>query len=124
MTRPIKFRAWEKPAEKFAGKMWYDNDLGFIGYCLSFAHKDEYEVMQFTGLLDKNGKEIYEDDIVRIRHPRDVGGDFEDTVGRVFYDDELGGFYHGNSEGRPPKRFWEYCEVIGNIYENPELINI
>lgn len=78
-------------------------------------------VGQYTGLKDKKEKEIYEDDIVRVKHPRALrGGDFYNSIGRVFWSEDS--WYHGNDCGRPPKRMWEYCEVIGNKSDNSELL--
>lgn len=112
--REIKFRAWNgvemsEPFDLNKG----DPDTFPLGLPL----------MQYTGLKDKNGKEIYENDIVNIKHPHDVGGDFGDTNGRVFWYDEEGAWYHGNQSGRPPKQMWKYCEVIGNIYETEHLLH-
>lgn len=76
------------------------------------------ELLQFTGLKDLNGTEIYEGDIVKGQHPVDF--EKRPFIGRVFYWD--GAWYHGFHNDRPPKRMWEYVEVIGNIYENPELL--
>lgn len=72
--------------------------------------------LQFTGLLDKNGKEIYEGDIVRI------SDDFIEIMEWVGDGDWMGekqplvGFVHHQSIYKKP------IEVIGNIYENPELV--
>lgn len=89
-----------------------------------YAEGEDVDLMQYTGLLDKNGVEIYEGDIVRVQHPLDMSGDFRDTVGGVFWWKEEGGWYHGNSNGRPPKRMWQYCEIIGNVWEHPDLIKL
>ncbi len=86
---------------------------------------DKYELMQFTGLLDKNGKEIYEGDILRHYGGgttngkpsyRDFSFGFENISGSGEYDDWTG--YGYSFEEDPAK-----CEAIGNIYENPELLS-
>ena len=71
---------------------------------------DNLIVEQFTGLHDKNGKEIYEGDIVT------------DGVGKykIIYDLKLAGYQPYCIFRDDPEN---YCEVIGNIYENPELIS-
>ena len=111
--RDIRFKVWEKPQEGFKGKMWTDDDPKFWAECL-MNKKDEYELLQFTGLKDKNGVSIYEGDIVK------------------FWDDNLVG-----SKWRKEEVMWrnyqwiiygtEYIndkilEVIGNIYENGDLL--
>jgi uncharacterized phage protein (TIGR01671 family) len=78
---------------------------------------DKYEWLEYTGLLDKNGKEIYEGDIVK---DGNYVGVVEWGVGRA-------GFIAtgGNQSMAMTTRFGSKakdCEVIGNIYENPELI--
>jgi uncharacterized phage protein (TIGR01671 family) len=90
--------------------------------CL-YSH-DGWYVMQFTGLHDKNGKEIYEGDILRIEHP------YKDReyIGEVVYEYYMfmvNGFYFTHYDN-PSDAFEEmkYVEVIGNIYENPELLKV
>ena len=128
--RDIKFRAYDK----FAEKMMDDEDIGVLpsndtigtnsygNITLINASNEYYVIMQYTGLNDKNGTEIYDGDIVMVTHPHDTTGDFTGTHGQVFYDDTEGAWYHVGHHGRPPKRMWEYCEVVGNIYENPTLL--
>ena len=78
-------------------------------------YPEEIVLMQYTGLKDKNGKEIYEGDI--------LNGDFPDVV---FWDNDRGQWGLRNSEN-PDDTLWEIKrdnnpEIIGNIYENPELL--
>lgn len=78
----------------------------------------ETDIMQYTGLKDKNGKEVYEGDIIQWPHLK------SSSPVEVYYNDSEFVFV-----GRPVDRNEETeswldskCEVIGNIYENPELI--
>lgn len=83
---------------------------------------DSETVGQYTGLKDRNGVKIFEGDIV----------DFGFGRGEVWFDD--GTFKHtfiekGEDGGlinsvRPSKRFWDKVEIIGNIHDNPELLEV
>ncbi len=108
MTREIKFRVWE-PGTKI---MFVPNSLP--NPTASPDHTGSY-TMQFTGLLDKNGHEIYEGDIV----------DYYGQHIQVIFMDKYGAFGLCGLEkwdcGYLPQMMGE-IEVIGNIYENLELL--
>ena len=75
--------------------------------------------MQYTGLKDKNGKEIYEGDIVKIKsNPLDM-------IGYIIYDEYDLAFELRDDENESQECLWyqeQELEVIGNIYDNPELL--
>jgi len=111
----IKFRIFDKKKKKmfYSDTGWQGSD-GFIefvniytGYSDSDEWKEYSELMQFTGLKDKNGKEIYIGDIVRINDEPDENCSSVDDITNIGW---LKGFIGRN---RP-------VEVIGNIYEQEE----
>lgn len=79
--------------------------------------------MQFTGLCDKNGKEIYEGDILIV--PSGYGGDmeFEEYVGIIKYDAPEYWIKPRTKKHQGQDFQWCELEIIGNIHENPELLN-
>jgi uncharacterized phage protein (TIGR01671 family) len=107
--REIKFRAWNK----LENKMEYF-DLEDIDYR---CRPEYYELMQFIGLLDKNGKEIYEGDIVKIPN-----GDICEIIYKMSNDSS--GFIAKPKQSLYQINFYAYFtgEVIGDIYSNPELM--
>lgn len=149
--RPIKFRAWDKVGKQMFyryPRRWeemtsketslmtmdlealaisLDGDLYMLDECgrYDYPKRDEFELMQFTGLLDKNGKEIYEGDIVQDKEASMKG---VDEFGEIVFID---GKFQLKSPCFPASLGFNYfdlvnCidhfEVIGNIYESPELI--
>lgn len=111
--RPIKFRAWIE--DRF---VYDDGHLGyFFGQIDVFALVGGKPILeQFTGLLDKSGKEIYEGDILRIRDK--WSEPVMDKVNvKVFFQE--GAFW---VNGSLLADCCVYSEVIGNIHENPELL--
>jgi len=128
--RKIKFRAWHKEQ----GKMYSAEEMGQGQLTLmpdgrGFANihsvskrlseiddNQKMIALQFTGLHDKNGKEIYEGDLLCYHD-----SDEEPEIGLVFFNEgiwQLGpkDYIMGLSE-------FDIFKIIGNIYENPELIN-
>ena len=124
--REIKFRAWDEEDESMVDWGIIIDD-GFHKYL-------SCELMQFTGLKDKNGKEVYEGDVVKTHFAG------EDLIGEIEYVDKWAKFCfgalnkHGCGIAFDPESvfYWYYaeddeegtsiCEVIGNIYETPQIL--
>lgn len=140
MNREIKFRAWHKPTKtmmvgvgvlpmlgvlELAGEKKV-GDMGAFEKQYTYYIPNAVEVMQFTGLHDKNGKEIWEGDICLVPNYNcdPSNGDNPNEIGDV-------AFFNAKFNLRLPKQMYEplsyytddeHLEVIGNIYENPELL--
>lgn len=114
--RPIKFRAWDVVNNEMLSWNEVDNldDDGTMPF-RQIVSCAAYQLMQFTGLKDKNGKEIYEGDIVK--YPGLLGG-------VVKFNDKYAGWrlhFTSCSYGMNIHHKNDY-EIIGNIYETSELI--
>jgi len=113
MKREIKFRAWH-PLNK---EMLYPYATGFSSILTSgdlLNRFDPEHLMQFTGLFDRLGKEIYEGDIIQLN----------DIICPITFNDGAFQMVTLESQGRSNaiQDRVRHFEVIGNIYENPELI--
>jgi len=132
MNRPIKFRVWDKLAER----MIYphnDNQQHFIIDLNGRFHNlqngsggDDYVIQQYTGLTDNNDKEIYEGDILIYK-----SGSIPTTgvIGQVLYEADEGGYiFQWERKGPNQHHINLNCDVafesviIGNIFEHSELL--
>ena len=125
--REIKFRAWSERYEKM------DNDYMMSGGWENcqlddfFNRDDGIVVMQYTGLKDKNGKEIYEGDICHVNENQteDMSFDMLGAYGEfgvvIFNEDGCFGMKLTDTK-RIMKIDDEDIEIIGNKFENPELL--
>ena len=119
-----KFRAWLKNDKEMIDVdeiHWFNGELDIIGDYITFVRKaDEIELMQSTGLKDKNGEEIFEGDILKSNK----------YITSVFY--ERGAYcveFRRNANVMVTMNVISFIEkyktkVIGNIYENPELLEV
>ena len=129
--REIKFRVWDKNIPKTVGEL--ENPTGEMVEWDYIKESDylidgingKYPIMQYTGLKDKNGKEVYTGDILKLE-------DCGEALYEVKYFDYV--YAYGVERINPQKGDWidkrleelysEGIEVIGNIYENKELLEI
>ena len=127
--REIKFRAWDDKEEIMTNFSFSDikhdglvplyvNEHGIDGYC--DLQSDGIHIMQFTGLRDKNGVEIDEGDVVQMFGDYGEKRRCEVLFGDGYWIPLVRVEYGYNAIDRYDA---EYFEVIGNIYENKELLN-
>lgn len=131
--REIKFRAWDKELNRMCDVI----QLGVRDIIVNSIEEDEisgflpidrFEIMQYTGLKDKNGTEIYEGDIIRTH---------ENRIQKVIWNNNGFKLEYKFKRSYLGESYWEIrkdielsethnkrwgIEVIGNIYENPEFL--
>jgi uncharacterized phage protein (TIGR01671 family) len=134
MKREIKFRFWRPDGVMISDHEGWVENIG-INEALKYSAEYGYKIMQYTGLKDKNGKEIYEGDVLTCPH-YPANGSMHYLYHKVMWDEKLSLFKAvsiGNPEGEEIKAhgnpmLWVYLksepkgEVIGNIYETPSLL--
>lgn len=134
MNREIKFRAWNSLQNRYDQRFPLElKDFGDLGYTLTHKYNG-FIFQQYTGLKDKNGKEIYEGDICFVKRPNTFFSKGENMI--VEYNENnccfmykynrsdwnwcfgnSGHYLIGKNNGNST-----VCEIIGNIYENPNLL--
>lgn len=125
--REILFKAKGQTDDK-----WH---IGFLanlygGICIIRENEHEWickpeTICQYTGLKDKNGKLIFENDVVGFwdTYSTENGYAEADCIGKVVWDDETLSFQVTERLSAESYEVLDECSVIGNIFDNPELIN-
>ena len=123
MDDNLKFRKWDKQAKTMS-------DVEVLDLRPGQTYTDNPVIMQATGLRDVNSKEIYEGDILKLTSAANYD---EAKYVEVKYSSQYGGFIvlpskeylsEGLYDGYGKDGFYhEYPKIVGNIYQNPELIN-
>ena len=125
MEREIKYRAWIKKGceSKMGGVTSINLDEGYINYIvcneqneieiIGLAYLDEYILLQYTGLKDSEGYEIYEEDV--------VWNEYDEEYQVIIFDE---GEYKLMGESHIQNLYDEldYIDIRGNVYENFELV--
>ncbi len=138
--REIKFRAWDKKSRQLHHTGFFVTPSGSIKLIEYYwDKKPDLILMQYTGIFDKNGREIYEGDIIdwvggdNIKHKYEVKFGLWECLETEIVNHGCGyGWYadsHGTNKECPVDGFYpgdgktiRECEVIGNIHENKELL--
>lgn len=117
--RTIRFRAWDKEDEVMIDWFWLSSEgdlyetpvTVYDTPHLEIERNDDLVVMQYTGLKDKNGVEIYEGDVVEAPSSK-----------TKYLVDYVEGSFVGRIKYREYTTLYKALKVVGNIYEDPELL--
>ena len=118
--REIKFRVWSNPNKRYVqdeDDYYVRSDGQFVeislGDMFNELNTDRFIFEQYTGIKDKNSKEIYEGDIVKNQFGKFAVVEFH--IGQFIVTDKKG-WWNSLNNHMP-------CTIIGNIHQNPELLN-
>ena len=126
--REIKFRAWHSEMERmYYGKlddMQWRSEVSAVTKSDIDENYSSFNVMQFTGLKDKNGKEIYEGDVVEYET---YNGKF---IGKIVFEagmfimacDKFADSYKALSDFSNSEEWCEELEILGDVHQNPDLL--
>ncbi|QPI66397.1 hypothetical protein IR194_07845 [Exiguobacterium sp. PBE] len=134
--REIKFRAWDKTESEWIDIKYLRFEFNDFWYLQEqdeyeneidppyFSGDEDFELMQYTGLKDKNGVDIYEGDIIRSDKDSPIG---TIVTAKVYW--KGAGFALLTTRGSDTTSAYlellnPFCEVIGNIYEHPHLLEV
>ena len=124
MNRTIKFRVWDKINKQFRDPEFMGGHLNDI-----FLPDEMYVFQQFTGLFDKNGKEIYEGDVIKFKERNYEVSFYEAHPCFMFLPTDIG---PNTMEFFCTTNFFDFIpqisqsekyQIIGNIFENSDLLN-
>lgn len=127
--RPIEFRTWDKKLEKYINPahIYLVGDGSLRSWGDNLLDKSRFIVEFFTGLLDRNGTKIFENDIVTVESLNNK--DAVDFTGKIYWcgdrwhiEDKMGCDYDNGDYYRGDEINWVRIEVIGNVHQNPELL--
>lgn len=118
--REIKFRAWDINKKEMFDPEYLDSEGGIYyqeanDECNPFLKEGDFDLMQYTGLKDKNGKEIYEGDIY-------THGDKNIKYKVIFNNGSFVGNQIANKSLAGLGYWIDVIEIIGNVHEDPELL--
>jgi hypothetical protein len=122
MPQVIKFRAWDKTNKKMVNHQYLEcHRSGF-----RLLNSGEFEFMQYTGLQDEDGKEVYDKDIIQTPMPDHLKPDYGEYA-TLLVELDLPYLYVSFPSANPHRMTWDEFGVpcfwkIGNIYQNPELL--
>lgn len=137
--REIKLKAWNKATKKMYEVIkidFYNEKVGYLfadpitqGEAIGYFKFSDIDLMEYTGLKDKNGKEIYEGDICRWRDLETFNDEILEDIFVVVWNNEKLAWYTQNEDGNFGYDLYEYTDdrdlgVIGNIYENIDLLEV